>query len=78
MSLRFEKIAYDLQPVWQEIAYEPQTITCQDGHFVEVTPDIWFVLENGAWRTMTASERIDAQRQVYTNKFSIQDHSLPL
>lgn len=58
LSLRFEKIADDLQPAWLEIPAEGSTVQTQDGDYVAVTPDIWFVQDNGRWRMMSQEEHL--------------------
>ncbi len=58
LSLRFEKIAEDLNPTWLEIPAESSTIEAEDGEYVAVTSDIWFVQENGHWRMMTQAEHL--------------------
>jgi hypothetical protein len=77
MSLRFEKIAEDLIPIWHEIPPAQQNRDVQEGHFVQVTEDVWFVFENSKWRIMNHSEHVEAARQTYMNKIKSADHSSP-
>ena len=63
MALRYEKIAEDLRPIWHEIPSNGEKRSYEDGTFVSVTPDVWFVFERGEWRMMTPSEHIEASRQ---------------
>lgn len=65
MSLRYEKFADDLLPVWHEIPSDGQMKNYEEGTFVSVTHDVWFVFNNGTWRMMTPSEHIEAYRQNY-------------
>lgn len=58
LSLRFEKVAEDLQPAWLEIPAQSSTIDSSDGDYVAVTPDVWFVQENGHWRMMSQDEHL--------------------
>ena len=64
MSLKFEKIADDLSPVWHEIPSNGHAGKFEEGTFLSVTPDVWFVFENGNWRVMTPSEHVEATRHV--------------
>ena len=63
MSLRFEKITEDLGPVWHEIPSTHENRKYDEGSFVEVTPDCWFVLDQGRWRMMSTNEHIVAARE---------------
>jgi hypothetical protein len=63
MSLRFEKIAEDLRPVWHEIPPSEGDLHLEEGVFVSVTPDVWFVFEHGSWRVMSLAEHVEAERQ---------------
>lgn len=63
MSLRYEKIAEDLRPIWIEIPPNGEVQNYEDGTYVSVTPDVWFVFERGAWRMMNSSEHLEANRQ---------------
>lgn len=74
MSLRYEKIAPDIGPVWHEIPAVEGKGNYEEGSFVEVTPDVWFVFDKGKWRMMNLHEHLEAQRQ---NKvlFNFEDHS---
>lgn len=74
MSLRFEKIADDLGPVWHEIPPIPQNRDVDEGSFVQVTDDIWFVFDKSEWRMMNHSEHVEALRQVYLNGVRSRDH----
>lgn len=74
MSLRFEKMAEDLGPVWHEIPPVPQNKEVEEGDFVQVTDDVWFVYENSRWRMMNHSEHVEAARQVYMNQIKSGDH----
>lgn len=65
MSLKFEKFSEDLSPVWHEVPPEPQTNIYDDGSFVEVTDDCWFVFDKDHWRMMTSNEHTEASRQVW-------------
>lgn len=65
MSLRYEKFADDLHPVWHEIPSNGHRRNYEEGTFVSVTPDVWFVFNHGAWRMMTPSEHLEAYRQTY-------------
>lgn len=56
LSLRFEKVADDLLPIWYEIPVEESTIEGHEGDYVEVSPDICFVLDKGIWRMMSKEE----------------------
>lgn len=67
MSLRFEKIAPDVSPVWYEIPAEDGRWDFKEGTFIEVTDDIWFAYHLGRWRTMTQPEHIEAERQCNLN-----------
>lgn len=68
MSLRFEKIADDLKPVWMEIPRIHTGMEAENGNYVIVTDDLWFVFENGYWRVMTMNEHAEASRQDYLSK----------
>ena len=74
ISLRYGKVAADLEPVWQEIPPEPGNLVLDEGSFVPVTDDVWFVLENHYWRIMTQNEHVEASRQVFINKAGTGDH----
>jgi hypothetical protein len=74
ISLRFGKVASDLEPIWQEIPPEPGNLVVEEGNFVPVTDDVWFVLENHHWRMMTQNEHVEASRQVFINKAGTGDH----
>lgn len=67
MALRFEKFADDLQPVWHEIPVEESTRDFENGSYVPVTEDCWFVFDNGYWRMMTLAEHAEASRQAWYN-----------
>ncbi len=68
MSLRFEKVAEDIAPVWFEIPYEPSTMQFNDGCYLKVTNDLWFVFEDDHWRVMTQNEHKEAFRQTYLSE----------
>lgn len=68
MSLRFEKIAEDIAPVWIEIPHAPSTLQVNDGCYLTVTNDLWFVFENKQWRVMTLNEHNEAYRQTYLSE----------
>lgn len=74
MSLKYEKIADDLGPVWQEIPPEPSNVEVKEGDFVQVTEDVWFVFVDSQWRMMNHAEHVEASRQVYLNQSKIPDH----
>lgn len=74
ISLRYGKVAADLGPIWQEIPSEPGNFVLEEGNFVPVTDDVWFVLENNHWRMMTQNEHVEASRQVFINKADNGDH----
>lgn len=63
MSLRYEKLAPDIGPVWHEIPAEDGDKNFEEGSFVEVTPDVWFVYDQGNWRMMSLHEHLEAQKQ---------------
>lgn len=65
MSLVYEKIADDLGPVWHEIPSGGDEQNFEEGTFVSVTSDVWFVYDKGEWRMMTPNEHIEASRQTY-------------
>lgn len=65
LALKYEKVAEDLRPVWQEIPSDGEKFSYEDGTFVSVTSDVWFVYDRGEWRMMTPSEHIEASRQTY-------------
>ena len=68
MSLVYEKIADDLRPVWHEIPSDGEKQDFEEGTFVSVTPDVWFVFDKGEWRMMTPTEHIAASRQNYLSQ----------
>jgi len=68
MSLKFEKLAEDIAPVWIEKPYTPSTMQFNDGCYIAVTDDLWFVFENKNWRVMTLSEHKEAFRQTYLSE----------
>lgn len=68
MSLKYEKIADDIAPVWIEIPSTPSTIQVNDGCYLTVTNDLWFVYENKEWRVMTLNEHNEAYRQTYLSE----------
>jgi len=68
MSLKFVKLAEDIAPVWIEIPYSPSTLQFNDGCYLAVTDDLWFVFENANWRVMTLSEHKEAFRQTYLSE----------
>jgi hypothetical protein len=70
MSLRFEKLAEDLEPVWMEVPLENSTHHYSEGAYFTVTQDVWFVFQNHFWRVMTMNERLEAYRQNYFNDLS--------
>lgn len=67
LSLRFEKLAPDLEPVWMEVSQEASSINYDEGSYIQVTPDVWFVYVREGWRVMTMSEHQEAYRQKYFN-----------
>jgi hypothetical protein len=71
MSLKFEKIADDLAPVWMEAPSEASTTQFDEGSYVNVTDDVWFVYDKQHWRIMTNSEHLEAKRQTYFNGVQI-------
>lgn len=68
MSMKYGPMGMGLRPVWHEIPPEKGSISPEEGHFIEVTEDIWFVFENGQWRIMSQPEHVSASREVYLNK----------
>lgn len=68
MSLKFEKLAEDIAPVWIEVPHSPSTMQFNDGCYIAVTDEFWFVYENGNWRVMTLSEHKEAFRQTYLSE----------
>jgi hypothetical protein len=72
MSLKFEKIAEDIAPVWIEVPPEPSTMQFNDGSYLNVTNDLWFVYDQG-WRVMSHNEQHEAYRQTYLSE--IRDQS---
>jgi hypothetical protein len=67
MSLRFEKLAADIEPVWLEVPRENSSIPYEEGSYIEVTNDVWFIYIHDEWRVMTKSEHLEAYRQGYFN-----------
>lgn len=65
MSLRYEMIAEDLPPIWHEIPRAVQNLEPEEGNYLKVTTDLWFVFENGRWRVMNADEHVQIERQEY-------------
>lgn len=70
MSLRFEKISDDLGPIWHEIPATDETLKYDEGNFVEVTEDCWFVFDRGHWRMMSVNEHTEATRQAWLSSQS--------
>jgi hypothetical protein len=70
MSLLYEKIAKDLLPIWHEIPSVPSNLWLEEGHYVSVTPDIWFLRVADGWRVMSLKERLEATRQDYESRFT--------
>lgn len=68
MSLKFEKIAEDIAPVWIEVPPEPSTMLVNDGCYLSVTSDLWFVYDDKNWRVMTPNEHHEAYRQTYLSE----------
>jgi hypothetical protein len=68
MSLQFVKLAEDIAPVWIEIPHEESTMQFNDGCYLAVTDDLWFVYQNQQWRVMTLSEHKEAFRQTYLSE----------
>lgn len=68
MSLKFEKLAEDIAPVWIEIPHAPSTMQFNDGCYIAVTDDLWFVYEDHSWRVMTLNEHKEAFRQTYLSE----------
>ena len=68
MSLKFEKVAEDIAPVWMEVPPEPSTMQFNDGCYLTVTNDLWFVFENNSWRVMNPNEHNEAYRQTYLSE----------
>lgn len=72
MSIRYEKIAEDLRPIWHEVPPSPGIGPIEEGTFIAVTHDIWFVYDHAQWRIMSQSEHTEASRQMWLN-FSSED-----
>jgi hypothetical protein len=68
MSLRSGKIADDLAPVWHEIPPMASTRVPEEGSFIDVTPDVWFVFDGGEWRIMTPGEHVEAERATFLSR----------
>lgn len=68
LSLKYEKLADDIAPVWFEIPFEPSTVQFNDGCYITVTGELSFVYENGSWRVMGQSEQHEAYRQTYLSE----------
>lgn len=73
LSLRYEKFADDILPVWHEIPPESGNVVPHEGDFVSVTEDVWFVYENGRWRVMDQKEHVEANRQAFISKTSVKN-----
>lgn len=65
MALKFEKIADDIAPVWREVPPEPTDKKFQNGSYITVTDELWFIYDHEHWRIMTANEHVEAYRQNY-------------
>lgn len=74
MSLRYGRVAEDLGPVWQAIPSEPGNLPIEEGNYVPVTEDVWFVLENQQWRIMSQKEHVEASREAFISKAHNEDH----
>ena len=74
MSLKFEKIADDIAPVWIEVPPEPSTMQFNDGCYFTVTNDLWFVYEGNNWRVMGPNEHHEAYRQTYLSELKGQSN----
>lgn len=67
MSLRYEKLAEDLSPVWMEAPPAESSGKYPEGSYIMVTNDLWFLYDHNSWRVMIMNERIEANRQSYFN-----------
>lgn len=65
MSLKFEKIADDLSPVWMEVPSEKSNMIFTNGSYIAVTDELWFLYDRDHWRVMTTTEHVEANRQSY-------------
>jgi hypothetical protein len=71
MSLKFEKIADDLAPVWMEVPSEKSETLFSDGSYIAVTDELWFIYDQDHWRIMTSNEHVEAYRQNYLSSSSL-------
>lgn len=65
MSVLYEKIAEDLNPIWHEVPAQSGITDVEEGTFIAITPDVWFVFDKGKWRMMGQAEHTEASRQLW-------------